>query len=140
MSEIKSNPHEGQDARADATANEWPLWEVFVRSKAGLDHKHCGSLHAADAKMAIQLARDVYTRRQEGSSVWVVRSRPDRRQRPRRQGHVLRPDGRQGVPPPDLLRAARRSRPHVMSRAMHPIDPSRAAPRVQYLLRLADTA
>jgi ring-1,2-phenylacetyl-CoA epoxidase subunit PaaB len=53
---------------------EWPLWEVFVRSKSGLDHKHCGSLHAADAPMAIQLARDVYTRRQEGTSVWVVRS------------------------------------------------------------------
>ena len=53
---------------------EWPLWEVFVRSKAGLDHKHCGSLHATDPKMAIQMARDVYTRRQEGSSVWVVRS------------------------------------------------------------------
>ena len=56
------------------TQNEWPLWEVFVRTKAGLDHKHCGSLHAADAKLAIQLARDVYTRRQEGCSVWVVRS------------------------------------------------------------------
>ena len=54
--------------------DEWPLWEVFVRSRAGLDHKHCGSLHAADAQMAIQLARDVYTRRQEGTSVWVVRS------------------------------------------------------------------
>ena len=54
--------------------NEWPLWEVFVRSKAGLDHKHCGSLHAPDAKLAIQMARDVYTRRQEGSSVWVVRA------------------------------------------------------------------
>lgn len=53
---------------------EWPLWEVFVRSKAGLDHKHCGSLHAVDGKMAVQLARDVYTRRQEGCSVWVVRS------------------------------------------------------------------
>ncbi len=53
---------------------EWPLWEVFVRSKAGLDHKHCGSLHAADPKMAIQLARDVYTRRQESVSLWVVRS------------------------------------------------------------------
>ncbi|MCQ4438171.1 1,2-phenylacetyl-CoA epoxidase subunit B, partial [Clostridioides difficile] len=26
---------------------EWPIWEVFVRSKQGLDHKHCGSLHAA---------------------------------------------------------------------------------------------
>ncbi|MFN4115479.1 MAG: 1,2-phenylacetyl-CoA epoxidase subunit PaaB [Inhella sp.] len=53
---------------------EWPLWEVFVRSKSGLDHKHCGSLHAPDSAMAIQLARDVYTRRQEGVSIWVVRS------------------------------------------------------------------
>ena len=57
-----------------AAEAEWPLWEVFLRPKAGLDHKHCGSLHAADAAMAIQLARDVYTRRQEGTSVWVVRS------------------------------------------------------------------
>ena len=56
------------------TKTDWPLWEVFIRSKQGLDHKHAGSLHAADAKMAIQMARDVYTRRQEGSSVWVVRS------------------------------------------------------------------
>ena len=54
--------------------NEWPLWEVFIRSKGGLDHKHCGSVHAPDAAMAIQLARDVYTRRMEGSSIWVVRS------------------------------------------------------------------
>ena len=54
--------------------NEWPLWEVFVRNKAGLDHKHCGSLHAPDSAMAIQMARDVYTRRQEGTSIWVVRS------------------------------------------------------------------
>ena len=61
-------------ATDSATATEWPLWEVFVRSKAGLDHKHCGSLHAAGPRMAIQLARDVYTRRQEGTSVWVVRS------------------------------------------------------------------
>ena len=57
-----------------AAAPEWPLWEVFVRAKAGLDHKHCCSLHAADAAMAVQLAREVYTRRQEGTSVWVVRS------------------------------------------------------------------
>ena len=61
-------------APADLHAAEWPLWEVFVRSKSGLDHKHCGSLHAVDPQMAIQLARDVYTRRQEGTSVWVVRS------------------------------------------------------------------
>jgi ring-1,2-phenylacetyl-CoA epoxidase subunit PaaB len=54
--------------------NDWPLWEVFIRSKNGLDHKHAGSLHAADAKMAIQNARDVYTRRNEGVSIWVVPS------------------------------------------------------------------
>jgi ring-1,2-phenylacetyl-CoA epoxidase subunit PaaB len=54
--------------------HEWPLWEVFIRSKSGLDHKHCGSLHAADAPMAIQMARDVYTRRLEGTSIWVVSS------------------------------------------------------------------
>lgn len=54
--------------------SSWPLWEVFVRSKQGLDHKHCGSLHAPDAAMALQLARDVYTRRMEGVSIWVVPS------------------------------------------------------------------
>ncbi|MGZ8544030.1 MAG: 1,2-phenylacetyl-CoA epoxidase subunit PaaB [Flavisolibacter sp.] len=57
------------------TSNEWPLWEVFIRSKQGLDHKHVGSLHAADAKMAIENARDVYTRRLEGVSIWVVESK-----------------------------------------------------------------
>jgi ring-1,2-phenylacetyl-CoA epoxidase subunit PaaB len=56
------------------TRDEWPLWEVFVRPKSGLDHKHCGSLHATDAAMALNLAREVYTRRQEGVSLWVVRS------------------------------------------------------------------
>ena len=52
----------------------WPLWEIFIRSKNGLNHKHVGSLHAADAAMAIENARDVYTRRQEGVSIWVVPS------------------------------------------------------------------
>lgn len=50
----------------------WPLWEVFVRGKAGLSHKHVGSVHAADADMAIANARDLYTRRSEGVSLWVV--------------------------------------------------------------------
>jgi len=57
------------------SANEWPLWEIFIRSKQGLDHKHVGSLHAVDAQMAIENARDVYTRRQEGVSIWVVESK-----------------------------------------------------------------
>jgi len=51
-----------------------PLWEVFIRPRNGLNHKHVGSLHAADAEMAMQAARDVYTRREEGNSIWVVPS------------------------------------------------------------------
>ena len=51
-----------------------PLWEVFVRARNGLAHKHVGSIHAADAAMALQAARDVYTRRGEGLSLWVVPS------------------------------------------------------------------
>lgn len=54
--------------------SDWPLWEVFIRSKQGLAHKHVGSLHAADEQMAIENARDVYTRRSEGTSIWVVES------------------------------------------------------------------
>ena len=54
--------------------SDWPLWEVFVRTSGGLDHRHAGSIHAADAAMAIQNARDTYTRRMEGVSLWVVRS------------------------------------------------------------------
>ena len=62
-------------ARVPATPpREWPLWEVFIRSKQGLDHRHAGSLHACDAKQALQMARDVYTRRMEGVSLWVVPS------------------------------------------------------------------
>jgi ring-1,2-phenylacetyl-CoA epoxidase subunit PaaB len=53
----------------------WPLWEVFIRARQGLDHKHVGSLYAADAQMAIENARDVYTRRNEGISIWVVESK-----------------------------------------------------------------
>lgn len=57
------------------SSNEWPLWEVFIRSKQGLSHKHVGSLRAADADNAINNARDVYTRRSEGISIWVVESK-----------------------------------------------------------------
>ncbi len=53
---------------------EWPLYEVFIRSKSGLSHRHAGSVHAADDEMALNNARDTYTRRNEGVSIWVVRS------------------------------------------------------------------
>jgi ring-1,2-phenylacetyl-CoA epoxidase subunit PaaB len=51
-----------------------PLWEVFVRARNGLHHAHVGSIHAADAEMALENARDVYTRRGEAASIWVVSS------------------------------------------------------------------
>lgn len=51
-----------------------PLFEVFVRSRRGLDHKHVGSLHAEDHEQALVYARDCYTRRSEGVSIWVVKS------------------------------------------------------------------
>lgn len=51
-----------------------PLWEVFIQAKPGIPHKHAGSLHAPDAEIALLNARDVYTRRNEGNSIWVVPS------------------------------------------------------------------
>jgi len=51
-----------------------PLFEIFIRSKRGLDHRHVGSLHAEDSEQALEYARDVYLRRSEGVSIWVVRS------------------------------------------------------------------
>lgn len=56
------------------SADGWPLYEVFVRARRGLNHVHVGSLHAPDAQMALRNARDLYTRRQEGVSLWVVAS------------------------------------------------------------------
>ena len=53
---------------------DYQLWEVFIRSNRGIDHKHVGSLRAPDAEMAMQNARDIYTRRMEGVSIWVVPS------------------------------------------------------------------
>jgi phenylacetate-CoA oxygenase PaaH subunit len=63
-----------ETAAAVTPRHEWPLWEVFVRPRRGLSHTHSGSLHAPDATMALRNARDLYTRRSEGVSIWVVRS------------------------------------------------------------------
>ena len=65
-------PDEQVDGGPEPDRRDWPLWEVFVRAKRGLSHQHVGSLHAPDAEMALRNARDVYTRRSEGVSIWVV--------------------------------------------------------------------
>ena len=69
----------------------WPLWEVFIRSKNGLHHKHVGSLHASDDKMALENARDVYTRRNEGVSIWVVESQNISASDPKEDGSMFEP-------------------------------------------------
>ncbi len=55
-------------------SQEWPLWEIFIRGRHGLSHRHVGSLHAPDAELALKAARDVYTRRNGGVSLWAVPS------------------------------------------------------------------
>jgi ring-1,2-phenylacetyl-CoA epoxidase subunit PaaB len=63
------------DSDPAVVKSDWPLYEVFLRGKRGLNHVHVGSLHAADAQMALHHARDLYTRRNEGVSIWVVAAR-----------------------------------------------------------------
>jgi len=77
MDESHGTGRAGPDggAATDAVRSGWPLYEVFLRGKRGLNHVHVGSLHAADAQMALHHARDLYTRRNEGVSIWVVASR-----------------------------------------------------------------
>lgn len=57
--------------------NQFPQWEVFIQSKTGLPYKHVGNVHAADGELALQNARDLYTRRQEGTSIWVFTNGSD---------------------------------------------------------------
>jgi ring-1,2-phenylacetyl-CoA epoxidase subunit PaaB len=73
-----------------ATPNT-PLWEVFIRSRNGLAHKHVGSLHASDTTMALQAARDLYTRRGEGLSIWVVPSSAITASDPSEKGMMFEP-------------------------------------------------
>ena len=72
-------------------SGQWPLREVFVRSKQGRTPQHIGSLYAADAAMALGNARDLYTRRQEGVSIWVVPSAEITASSPQDQGPFFEP-------------------------------------------------
>ncbi|MBK1782403.1 1,2-phenylacetyl-CoA epoxidase subunit B [Advenella sp. WQ 585] len=72
-------------------SQEWPLWEIFIRGQHGLSHRHVGSLHAPDAEMAINNARDVYTRRNEGVSIWAVKSEEVVASAPSKRGPLFEP-------------------------------------------------
>lgn len=71
--------------------DKWPLWEIFIQSKPGQPHKHVGSLHAPDAQLAIENARDVYTRRNEGTSIWVVEAKYISASSPEDEGEFFEP-------------------------------------------------
>ncbi|HEY8120071.1 MAG TPA: 1,2-phenylacetyl-CoA epoxidase subunit PaaB [Myxococcota bacterium] len=53
---------------------QFTLWEVFVQEKSGAPHTHAGSVHAPDAELALQNARDAFARRDKLASIWVVES------------------------------------------------------------------
>lgn len=72
-------------------SSEWPLWEVFIRGQHGMSHRHVGSLHAVDADHAIKNARDVYTRRNEGISIWVVEASAITASDPSKKGPLFDP-------------------------------------------------
>ena len=72
-------------------SGDWPLWEVFVRTKGGLSHRHFGSVHAPDAELALRHARDTYTRRMEGVSLWVVPSASITASDPAEDGPMFEP-------------------------------------------------
>lgn len=80
-----------------------PLWEVFIRSRNGLAHKHVGSVHAADATLALQAARDVYTRRGEGLSIWVIPSAAIIASDPADRDVPVRTHRLEDLPTPDVL-------------------------------------
>ena len=70
-----TNPKDTKPTDADPAADsQWPLWEVFLQPPKGEPHEHAGSLHAVSAEQALQNARDVYARRGEAVSIWVVPS------------------------------------------------------------------
>lgn len=72
-------------------SKDWPLWEVFVRTRGGLSHRHAGSVHAPDAEIALRHARDTYTRRMEGVSLWVVQSKDIVASDPEQAGPMFEP-------------------------------------------------
>jgi ring-1,2-phenylacetyl-CoA epoxidase subunit PaaB len=51
---------------------QWPRYQVFHQERPDRPHVNSGSVHATDAEMALQNARDVFVRRPECVSLWVV--------------------------------------------------------------------
>ena len=86
---------------------QWPLWEVFVQPPKGAPHEHAGSVHAATAEQALQNARDVYSRRGEAVSIWVVPSRAITASTPEDMGPFFDPGNDKPYRHPQFYKAPR---------------------------------
>ncbi len=67
------------------------VWEVFIRTKAGKPFRHVGSVHAYDKEMAMENARDLYTRRSEGTAIWLAKAEDIVASQPEDEGAFFEP-------------------------------------------------
>ena len=51
---------------------EWPRYQVFHQERPEKPHTNAGTVHAPDAELALQNARDVFVRRPDCHSLWVI--------------------------------------------------------------------
>ena len=54
------------------TDTQWNRYQVFVQESEGKPHLDYGSVHAPDPELALLNARDVFARRPDCVSMWVV--------------------------------------------------------------------
>jgi len=52
---------------------QWHVYHVFHQAGDGDAHESVGTVHAPDHEMALMMARDVFVRRFDCVSLWVVR-------------------------------------------------------------------
>ena len=81
------------DGTSTSGDTQWHLWEVFVQPPQGAPHEHAGSVHATSAEQALENARDVYARRGEAVSIWVVPSDAIVASDPRDKNALFEPTG-----------------------------------------------
>lgn len=88
--------------------SQWPIWEVFVQIGAdGSPHEHAGSVHAPDREIALQNARDVYTRRGSVNSIWVVPSAQITASAPQESGILFDPSNDKAYRHPQFYKTPR---------------------------------
>ena len=91
--------------------NAQDLWEVFTQPADGAPYQHAGSLHAPDAEMALQNARDVYARRGEAINIWVVPSAAITASSPEDRGPFFDPGNDKPYRHPQFYKVPRAMKP-----------------------------